>query len=370
MNKLDKLIQKRPGKKINLNFDISIGGVTDTDLLFFTRHLALSLKAGLTLYEGLTMLHNQASGKLKKVLGKIIEVAQSGEPFYKALENYPKYFSNLYVNLVKTGEISGTLDNNLHYLSEHLKKERELKQKIKSALMYPAFIFIAVILLGFTIAIFILPKIVPLFKTLNVELPVTTKALIFVADSFATNGLVIMSLVTGGIVGFFWLIKQNFVKPFTHRLILKIPVIKGIVRNVNMQMFTHTLSTLLISAVPVDNSLKITANATENRVYRKAFNQAVLEVKKGNKLATALENYPKLFPKIASHMIAMGEKTGTLDTTLKYLSEFYQDEVDMTMKNLSTIIEPVLLIVIGSIVGTVALAILGPIYKITGNLNG
>jgi len=350
--------------------EITFGGISDTDLLFFTRNLALSLKSGLTLFEALEMLCDQATGRLKNVLGKMLPKLQAGEPFYKALEEYPKYFSHLYINLVKTGELSGTLEKNLYYLADSLTKTRELKQKVKSALMYPTFILIAVLGLGFSIAIFVLPKIVPLFKTLNVELPASTRALLFIADVFSEHGIAIFTGTMAALIFLWWLLKQSFIKPLTHRFILSLPVVKKIVKNVNLEMITHTLSTLLMSGIPLDKSLGITADAIENRVYRKAVSRCIGEVQKGNMLANTFAMYPSLFPKMLKHMVAMGEKTGNLDTTLQYLSQFYEDEVNIMMRNLSTIIEPVLLIVIGILVGTVAMAILGPIYKITGSLRG
>lgn len=365
MKKTQKKLAK---KRASWNVDISFGKVKDTDLLFFTRNLALSIKSGLTFFDALTMLTDQATGKLKFVLKKIIPIVQSGQPFYLAISAYPQHFSPLYINLVKTGELSGTLENNLYYLAANLEKARDLKQKIKAALMYPILILVAVLGLGFSIAIFVLPKIVPLFKTLDVELPATTQALLFIADAFSRHGLFIFIGIFGGLFFLMWLFKRNFIKPFTHRFLLMLPVVSTIVKNVNLEMLTHTLSTLLVSGIPLDKSLAITTDATVNRVYRKALSRCINEVQQGNSLTTAFSHYPGIFPPMFQHMIAMGEKTGNLDTILQYLSEFYEQEVNSTMKNLSTIIEPVLLIIIGGLVGTVAMAILGPIYTITGNL--
>lgn len=355
-------------KKKAWNMEISFGGVSATELLFFTRHLSLALKSGLTLFETLTMLQDLATGKLKQVLTKIMYVLQSGESFYTSLSHYPQYFSALYLNLVKTGELSGTLEKNLQYLAENLQKTRELKQKVKSAMIYPIFILSAVIVLGFAMSILVLPKILPLFKTLDIELPATTKLLIFVTDMMSSYGAFIIGGFVVFVIFMIWLLRQNFVKPFTHYVILKIPVFGKISQNLNLELFTHTLSTLLLSGIPLDKSLRITADATDNRVYRGAISHFVIAIEKGNTLAESFGSYPKLFPKMFKYMIAMGERTGSLDSTLKYLSEFYESEVDTTVKNLSAIIEPILLIFIGSIVGTVAMSILGPIYSITGGI--
>lgn len=357
-------------KKSIFQKELSIGGISDTAILLFTKHLAVTLKSGLTLVEGLDILQDQAKGKMKSVLDGLLSTIKSGKAFHEALEAYPKYFSPIYINMIRTGESSGTLYENLDRLVIDLNKASSLRKKIKSAMIYPMFVFVAVFGLGMSVALFVLPKILPLFKTLDVELPVTTRGLIWVAEVFEAHGLLLFLGTIFGSMFLLWLLKKNFIKPLTHRIILKIPVVKTIVRNINLERFTRTLGTLLESGLTVDQSLNITAYAIENRAYRKATLSLIPEIKSGNSLVMAISKYPKLFPVITSRMIGVGEKTGNLDSTLNYLAGFYEDEVDEATKNLSTILEPVLLIVIGIIVGTVAISILGPIYQITGNLRG
>ena len=357
-------------KKEKKKFEIYLGGVNHTDIMLFTKHLSVTLKSGLTVYEGIEILEDQAEGKMKQVLRKIMAIIKAGKPLYEALSEYPKYFTPVYVNLVKIGELSGNLEGNLNHLAEQLHKSYELKQKVKSAMMYPMFILIAVAGLGLSVAIFILPKILPLFQTLDVELPITTRMLIWVAEMFQHHGMAMAGGSIGGTVFLFWFLRRKFVHPVTHRIMLKAPILKGILKNINLERFTRTLGILLMSAVPLDEGLKIVANATPNYLYNKAINSAIPEVVKGNSLLSAFGQYPELFPKITSRMIGMGEKTGSLEVTLKYLSEFYEGEVDNTMKNLSVILEPVLMIFIGVVVGMVAMAVLGPIYKITGSMRG
>ncbi len=359
-------MQTKTKKSWNINIDI--GSVKVVDILLFTKHLAITLKSGLTLVEGLEILEEQAKGKMKRVIGQISETIQTGKTFHEALAEQSKYFSPIYINMVKSGELSGTLEENLRKITKQLGKSYALRKKIKSAMIYPTIIFVAVFGLGMSVAIFVLPKILPLFKTLDVELPITTRGLIFVAEVFEQHGLAIAIGLVVGFIFLFWFLKRDFVKPVTHKIILSIPFVKNIVANINLERFNYTFGTLLESGLPVDQSLKITADATENRVYKKAIYALIPEIEAGNTLSTAIARYPKLFPIITARMIGVGEKTGNLDQTLKYLSSFYEDAVDEATKNLSTILEPVMLIVIGSIVGTVAISILGPIYQITGNL--
>lgn len=355
-------------KKGLLAMEINIGGVSDVDVMLFTKHLSVILRSGLTLIEALEMLSEQAKGKMKKIIEKIAIQVRGGYPFYKALAEHGKYFTPIYLNMVKSGELSGTLQDNLERLSLELKKALSLKKKVKSAMIYPMFVFIAVFGLGMSVALFVLPKILPLFKTMDVDLPLTTRGLLFVADLFANYGgrIVILTIVVAVFGG--WLLRRNFVKPYTHALFLKIPVIKEIIKNVNLERFTRTFGSLLDTGLTVDQSLRITGEAIENRVYRKAILSIIPKVESGNGLRMPLSDFPEIFPLITTRMIGVGEKTGNLSNTLQYLSEFYEEEVDETVKNLSIIIEPVLLIIIGIIVGTVAIAILGPIYEITGNL--
>lgn len=348
--------------------DISIGGVSSTDILLFTKHLSVGLKAGLTIVDALDMLCEQATGAMRKMLLKIKDTVSSGKPFYEALAAHEKYFSPLYISMIKTGEITGNLEDNLAHLADNLWKNHELKQKIKSAMMYPIIVFVAIVGLGFAISIFVLPKILPLFKSMNVELPLATRVMLFVANLFAEHGLSISVGFIVFVIFIAWLLRQNFVKPVTHRILLVMPIVSTIIKNLNIARFTSTLATLLSSGMTVDTSLQIIVDSTQNRMYKGAIQSLIAEVQKGKRMASVLIFYPALFPSLTSRMIAMGEQTGSLEKTLKYLSQFYEEEIDSTMRNLGNILEPILLMVIGVIVGTVAIAILGPIYQITGSL--
>jgi len=357
-------------KKSALSMEIELGGISDTDIMLFTKHLSVVLKSGVALIEGLEMLEDQSKGKMRKICTDIRSKVSAGDSFYAALSEHKKYFSPIYLNMIHSGEQSGTLQENLERLSMELKNSISLRKKVKSAMLYPMMVFIAVFGLGMSVAIFVLPKILPLFATLDVELPVTTRGLIFVAEVFQNYGLGILVGTVVFFVFLFWLLKRDFVKPISHRIILVIPVINTIVKNINLERFNRTLGTMLETGLTVDKSLAITGEAIENRAYRKAILSIIPKVESGDTLSASFSAYPRLFPPITVKMIGVGEKTGNLAGTLKYLSGYYQDEVDEAVKNLSVIIEPVLLIIIGVIVGTVAISILGPIYKITGSLNG
>lgn len=350
------------------NFNISFGSVSNTEVMLLTTHLAVCLKSGLTLFEALEMLRDQAEGKLKTVLEDVTRGLQAGEPLHRALGKYPKYFSSIYINLIRIGEISGTLEANLQYLAKSLRQSYELRKKVKSAMIYPVVVFVAIILLGLAMGLFVLPKILPLFKSLNMTLSLPTKILIFLAEMFQAYGGRIVVGVILFLVFLFWLVQREFMKHLLHRAYVYTPILKGMVVNVNMAMFSRTLGMLLESGISIDQSLRITVESTENYAYRKVASTSVYEVQNGRKLSDVLAHYPRYFPLMASRMIEMGERTGTLSTSLMYLAEYYESEVESALKDISTIIEPVLLIFIGGIVGTVAIAIIGPIYSIAGNV--
>jgi len=354
-------------KKLS-KLEIDLSRIKEVDILLFTKQLSITLQSGLTLPESLRILAEQAKGRMKKMLQSIVDTVESGAAFSDAIQKYPKHFSVLYINTVKAGEVSGALPVNLLRLALQLKKKIELQKKVKSALIYPGIIFIAVFIMGFVVALFVLPKIIPLFESLDVELPLTTKILIWVAEFSRDHGLLsaIAFILTGNFS--FWLFRQEFVKPFTHKMALYIPVLKNIIINLSLENFTRTLGSLLKNGLTVDQSLKITAESTGNVVYRKTILKLIPQIEGGSSISTVIASEPKLFPIIATKMISVGERTGKMDQTLEYLADYYEAEVNELTKNLSTVIEPFMMIIIGGIVGVIAISILGPIYSITSGI--
>lgn len=353
---------------MNIHSEIHIGGVKDADIMLFTRHLHMVLKSGLTLLDGLQILQDQARAKMKTMIMEMVNVISSGDFLHAALQKYPKYFSAMYVNMVRTGEVSGMLEDNLDRLSISLEKNFKLKKKVKSVMIYPAFVLFAIFGLGIFVSLFILPQILPLFSTLDVKLPLSTRVLLFIAAAFRDHGVLLVFSIVFVIVFFAWIMRRNFIKPYSHWIFLKLPIIGIIVRNINLERFMRTCGMLLSTGIPIDKTLSIALEAMENRVYRKAVSLCIPCIASGNSIAETLEKFPKLFPSLATRMIGVGERTGRLDSTFKYLADFYEEEVDDSVKNLATLLEPILLIIIGIVVGTAALAILGPIYTITGSL--
>ncbi len=347
---------------------IEIGRVSLTERALFAKHLAIMLRSGLTLTEALSVARDASRGKLRSVIGAVLTAAERGRPLSAALGDHPHVFPRFFVEAIRAGEASGTLSENLENVAVALEKEKELVMKVRGAMMYPMVVLAAALLLGLGVAFFILPKIIPLFEGLRVNLPLSTRVLIAFSHVVDDYGLWLFGGVIAGVVALIILLRSAFLRPVVHSLILRLPVVGPIVRGSNLVRMTRTLGMLLKGGLPVDEAIAITRDAASNVHFRSALGAVAERVSKGAKLSEGLAEYPKLFPVIVSRMVGVGEESGRFEDTLFYLAHFYEAEVDNATKNLATAIEPLLLLLIGIVVGGLALAIITPIYEITGNI--
>lgn len=344
--------------------------ISHQDKLFFTKHLSIMLKSGITIVDALSILSEQTESlKLQDVLASMMTDMKNGQSLAKALDKYTDVFDPLYVNIIKVGETSGTLDSSLAFLTNQQEKDFRLKKKIQNALMYPAIVLVAATLIGGFISLFILPQLVEFFETLQVDLPITTQILLFVANTMKDYGIFIF----GGIFLLFFGVerasKTSWGKPIAHSILINTPLIGKLMRYYILARFCRNLGTLIKSGIPILDALKTTKRTVDNIPYSITIEHLYKEVKKGHPLAQAMEGVPRdLYPRLITKMISVGEHTGELDKTLLYLSEFYEDEVDNIAQNLTPILEPILLLVIGAVVGFIALAIISPIYELTGSI--
>ncbi|MBU1118373.1 type II secretion system F family protein [Patescibacteria group bacterium] len=350
--------------------NISLEYVRITDKVLFTKNLALMLKAGLTINEALNVSVDQANGSFKKALEDINDRVTAGTAFSEGLRRHPRLFSTLFVSIVRVGEKSGTLVESLNQLTNQLEKERTLKSKITQAMMYPVIVLITLVLVGAGISIFVLPKLTSLFNVFQGEIPFSTQVLLWIVDVMSKWGIYIIG---GGILLVVFLIlivKTKPIRPIWHALLLRIPVIGKIARNLNLARTTRNLGTLLQSGLPIVESLDIVSRSIPNESYKRKIHAISEEVQTGTEIHTSMEGAEHIFPKIASRMIAVGERSGRLDEVLLYLADFYENEVDKASQNLSTTLEPILLVIVGIAVGFVALAIITPIYQLTATIAG
>jgi len=346
-----------------------ISKVSHIDKMLFAKHMAVMIKAGLTIREAVVTIEEQVLSKnFKKILKNIISLLDNGEPLAGCLSRYPKIFNELFINMVKIGESSGTLEQNLNYLADHLEKSQALRSRVFSASLYPFLILIATFGLGGTLSIFILPRLVPLFDSFKVKLPLSTRILMLTVKTIQQYWFFVILGFTIFIILILFLSNIKIIRKFYHKLFLSFPVIGILVRNTNLAQITRTLGTLLQSGITVVETIEITAKTTSNLIYKDILHNTSAKIKKGKSISSFLVLNPKLFPPTVSQMIRVGEKSGKLEETLKYLAEFYEKEVDNTTKNLSTILEPMLLITMGLVVAFVAVSIILPIYQITRSL--
>jgi len=351
----------------NFNLFEKVGAL---DVLLFTRHLSIMLKSGISIAEAIEIIEGQTQNKLfKRIVRSIRKTVISGRTLSKALSEFPRVFDSFYLSLISIGEESGNLEKNLDYLALQIKKNLEFKKKVQGALLYPAIILSTAVLAGSGISIFILPKLVDLLTSLDVELPFTTKVLIFAGTAMKGYGFFIF----GGLIALLILIRTLInlpaIRPYWQKFILSIPVYGPFVQNVELASFCRNLGIMLSSGLPIVTALSTQAEATTNIIYKKYFKTLTHEVERGKSIEEIFSSSNfKYIPLIAARMIGVGEKTGKLDESLLYLGDYFEDEVDSATKNFAIIIEPAILIFVGLIVAFIAISIISPIYQFTGGI--
>ncbi len=354
--------------------NMSFGGtrLSLKEQVSFAKRLAFLINAGITLVEGLTILREQGRGRTqKKVLDSVLGDITAGQSLSRSFSKFPKTFGEFTISIVKVGESSGTLAMSLTYLAEELRKKQILRRKVVSAFVYPALITVATLGITAFLMLYLFPKIMPVFTSLHTELPLTTRMVMATSvffqqwgmlALFGTIALIVVLLVT--------IKKSSWIHERVDRAILRLPVIGAIVQYYNVANSTRTLGLLLKSGVRLGEAIVITADTTKNFVYKRHYEALAGVVNRGERMSAYLNRHRSVFPDVTAHMIAVGERSGTLSETLVYLSELYEHEVDEFTKNLSTLIEPALMIVMGVVVGFIAISIITPIYGITQNLHG
>jgi type IV pilus assembly protein PilC len=348
------------------DFLAKFSSIPISEKLFFVQNLGIMLKAGISLSVALKTLTKQTNNKrFSKIINDVSKNVEKGVSFTESLRPHEKIFGQLFINMIESGEISGKLEDVLKRLYIQFKKNHELLSKVKGALTYPAVILFAMSGIGIFMMVAVVPKITAMFKDFNAELPMATKIIIKVSDSLVANGLLyLVGLVIFALI-IVQAIKTKKGKYLFHGLLLKLPIFSPIIKKINLARFARTISSLLKTDIMIIKSFQITASILGNVYYRDALNEMSNKIKKGGTINEIIANYPKLFPPIVTQMISVGEETGELDFILEELAEFYEGEIDQTMNNLPAIIEPVLILVLGLVVGGMAVAIIMPMYSLT-----
>lgn len=340
--------------------------VSTTEKINFTRHLGIIIKAGLPVIEGLRIIQKQTGSRgLKKIAAQLIIDVNAGRSLADGMSRYASTFGDFFINIVKVGETSGSLAENLTYVGEEMQKDRTLKKKVRAAMVYPTILFVMTIVISSFLTFYIFPKLLTAFTSLNVPLPVVTKVLIGVLGFFQGYWwLIALSAIVLGIV-MKLLLMLDSVKIGVSRMVIYTPVLGQLTRNISVANTTRLLGVLLKSGVMIVESLTIVASAMDNILYRKALMDAADEVRRGGTFSGFIGKHEDLFPTIFTTMVAVGESTGNLEQNLFYLSEYHTEEIDSSLRSLTSLIEPLVIVVMGLIVGFVAIAVITPIYSLT-----
>lgn len=339
------------------------------DRMIFARNLSIMISSGLTLSRAISNLVAQTKHKyFKKILGEIFEGVQSGQTLSDSLARYPNVFSELFVSMVYVGEVSGGLDAVLDILAVQLEKENDLLSKVKGAMTYPAVVIVAMLGIAVLMLTYILPKILGVFKDMDVALPAMTVFVINLSDFFRNHMVLIGIATVGGGIFLKFFLKTDSGKRTLSFLTLRMPIVSNIIIKVNCARFARIYSALLKSGVSVVDSLNIVARTLSNVYYKDALKEGVAAIQKGVNLSGVTGAHPRIFPLLVTQMIEVGEETGKTEVVLEKLAEFYEAEVDQITKNMSSIIEPILMLMIGGMVGFFAVAMMQPMYSVLENI--
>lgn len=363
-------VENKELQKRNFSFSFHFK-VPLKEKLFFTKNLQVMISAGVSLPKALSTLSLQTKNKrFKKALEEIREKVIKGESFSQAISYYPDIFPNLFVSMIKVGEETGNLEGVLENLSTYMERDYELRSRIKGAMLYPMVILAAMVGIGILMLVFVVPKLSKTFESLGVPLPFTTRV-VFAVGNLLLNYWYLLILLPIPIIPIFLFRKKKKRSRFIDKILLKFPIISNIIREVNTAYTARTLSALIGSGVPLVLSLRITANVVDNLYFKDVILEVAERVQRGDKASVAFDNLNKemnLFPLVFVQMLKVGEETGETSKMLKKLAEFFEGEVEETTKNLSSIIEPILILMIGGAVGFFAVSIIQPIYSIMGSI--
>ncbi len=351
---LDKIIAKIP----------FINRIPPKDLVVFSRQLSVMISAEVPIVQALKVLVRQTVNKnLQRIVANIAADVEGGAKFSIALSRYPEVFSNFFVNIVRSGETTGKLDEVLDYLATQQEKDYDLVSKIKGAMIYPVFILFGLVTVGVIMMIFVIPKLTAILKESGAALPLSTKILIATSDFMKNYWWLLLILLVGVAAGIKYLISFPLGRKYWDTLKIKVPIFGQLFRRIYMVRFTRGLATLLTGGVEIVASLKISAEIVGNAVYKDLILETVKEVEDGNPITTVFAK-SKEIPVMVSQMLGIGEQTGKIDVILNKLTDFYSREIENLVRNLTTIMEPLIMLLMGVAVGIMVSAIILPMYNL------
>lgn len=351
-----------------LNLSIGKEKVKLDEMTIFTRQLSVMIGASVPLLRALESLSGKGETALQKIIKKVIIQIEGGSTFADALEKFPDVFDNIFVNMIRAGESAGILEDILKRLALQQEKSATIRKKIKSAMTYPMVLLFITVAAFFGLMIFVIPQlgsILTSFGGEDAKLPTITQFMMNLSKFIIDFWYIIFPMMIGTIIGILKYIKTPKGKPKFDALILKTPGVNSIVLKTIVANFSRTFSALMGSGVSVINALEISSKAVGNSVYENALKEAIKEVKNGKQLSSILIKQGKIWPDIVPQMLAVGEETGSTETILLKVADFYEEEVDLAIESINSIIEPVMIVIMGGMVGAIAASVMSPIANMT-----
>jgi type IV pilus assembly protein PilC len=344
--------------------------VSVSEQIILTKNLSGMLRSGLSLYRALSVLQKQTkNSKLSKILVSISNDINAGESLSLGLSKFPDVFSKLFISMTRAGEESGNLADALSNVGMNLEKSHSLTKKVKGALIYPGVIMSAMVVIGVLMFAFVVPTLANTFKELGVVLPLSTRVLIFFGNFFSHNLILTFLIIIAVAFSLFSLFRATFMEKYIDFVIVRIPVIGSLTKELNTARTARTISSLLLAGVSITRAVEITKDVVQNVYYKKVLEDAKVGIERGAPFSQAFATNNNLYPIMMSEMIQVGEETGKLSDMLLQIALFYEEEIENKTKNLSTIIEPLLMLVIGAAVGFFAISMISPLYSILGSIN-
>jgi type IV pilus assembly protein PilC len=362
-----KATLRRQGVNVTKVKKLSAGGgskITEKDISLFTRQLATMMKAGVPLLQAFDIVgKGHSNAAVSRLLFEIKTEVETGSSLAQAFRKYPLYFDSLFCNLVAAGEQAGILDSLLDRLATYKEKILAIKSKIKGALFYPVSIMVVAFIITAVIMIFVIPTFKELFKSFGADLPTPTLVVMAISEVFVAYWWLIFGIIGGGLWFFFYTWKRSEPMQFTmDKVMLKMPIFGDLIRKATIARWTRTLSTMFAAGVPLVEALDSVAGAAGNRVYYNATKKIQSEVSTGSSLTVAMQN-SNVFPNMVLQMCAIGEESGALDGMLSKVADFFEAEVDDAVDSLSSLMEPIIMVVLGGLIGGLVIAMYLPIFK-------
>ncbi|OGY79922.1 MAG: hypothetical protein A3B74_01570 [Candidatus Kerfeldbacteria bacterium RIFCSPHIGHO2_02_FULL_42_14] len=346
-----------------------IRGVNTLERLFFVQNLEVMTRTGFSLAEALRILSPQIKNTyFRESVEDIQQEVEHGHTLASSMQKYPKIFSELFVHMIEGGEVTGQLENTLKQLVRQLKKQYLLKKKITNALIYPIFILVTMVIVGIAMITFVLPKILILYTSDTIALPLPTRVLLAFTNFMSHNIILIIITFVIALITMILFIRNRETKKFWHKFVLIIPIAKKILINIQLAQFFRTLHALLKTDIPIVKSFLIIAKILKLIPYQEIIYTASQKLKKGITVHESLDQNVKLFPKTVIQMVRIGEESGTLDDISGEIAEFFEEEVDSSMNNLTVIIEPLLMLILGAGVAFIAVAVVMPMYSLVNQI--